>query len=154
MIVITVARKPLEGSVATNVQRWGTGALNIDACRVGSEPITVNRWDDGSKPFGGGAGHSYHPETFTGRWPANLILSHAPGCGVDCEGDCPVPEMSHQGALVGAHSAGSQRAPQYGLSQHPDWLFNGFGANARVGDTGSVARFFKQVSDSHANVRI
>ena len=146
MIVITVARKPLEGSVASNVQRWGTGGLNVDGCRVGSEPITVNRWDDGSKPFGGGAGHPYHPETFTGRWPANLILSHAPGCGVDCGEGCPVPEMGHQGELVGAHAAGGQKAPLYGQGQAADWLFCDFaGGAARIGDSGSVARFFKQV---------
>jgi DNA modification methylase len=34
---IVVARKPLQGTVAANVQEWGTGALNIDATRVGSE---------------------------------------------------------------------------------------------------------------------
>ncbi|MGQ7907918.1 DNA methyltransferase [Burkholderia sp. BC1] len=31
---ICVARKPIVGNVETNVLRWGTGALNIDACRV------------------------------------------------------------------------------------------------------------------------
>lgn len=44
---IVVARKPLQGTVADNVQAWGVGALNIDGCRVGG--------DDG-------------------RWPANIIL--------------------------------------------------------------------------------
>ena len=32
---IIVARKPLDGTVADNVERWGTGAINIDACRIG-----------------------------------------------------------------------------------------------------------------------
>jgi hypothetical protein len=44
---IILARKPLSGSVAENVARHGTGALNIDATRIG------------------------------GRWPANLLLSDA-----------------------------------------------------------------------------
>jgi site-specific DNA-methyltransferase (adenine-specific) len=35
MIVITVARKPLEGTVAGNVQEYGVGGLNIDATRIG-----------------------------------------------------------------------------------------------------------------------
>jgi|DEB0MinimDraft_3_1074331.scaffolds.fasta_scaffold07060_2 DNA modification methylase len=43
---ITVARKPLIGTVAANVQQFGTGAINVDGCRVGS---------------------------VSGRWPANLI---------------------------------------------------------------------------------
>ena len=51
---ITVARKPLEGTVAENVQKWGTGALNVDGCRVETD-----------QP---------HPcATMQGRWPANLI---------------------------------------------------------------------------------
>lgn len=45
---ITVARKPLIGTVAKNVLAHGTGALNIDGCRVG----------------GGDS---------LGRWPANII---------------------------------------------------------------------------------
>lgn len=44
---IVVARKPLQGTVADNVQAWGVGALNIDGCRVGGD---------------------------AGRWPANIIL--------------------------------------------------------------------------------
>lgn len=31
----TLARKPLDGTVAENVLKWGTGALNIDGCRYG-----------------------------------------------------------------------------------------------------------------------
>ena len=31
---IIMARKPLAGTVAENVERWGTGALNIDGCRI------------------------------------------------------------------------------------------------------------------------
>jgi site-specific DNA-methyltransferase (adenine-specific) len=34
---IIVARKPLIGTVAENVERWGTGAINIDGCRIGNE---------------------------------------------------------------------------------------------------------------------
>jgi DNA methylase len=42
-----VARKPLDGTVAANVLEWGTGALNVDGCRVGTQdnlgrPTTSN----------------------------------------------------------------------------------------------------------------
>jgi DNA modification methylase len=70
---ITVARKPLEGTVALNVLRYGTGALNVGECRVGTEEVKINTWDDGAKPFGGGAGHTYTGRTVIGRWPANFI---------------------------------------------------------------------------------
>ena len=35
---IILARKPLDGTVAANVQKWGTGAVNVDGCRVEVEP--------------------------------------------------------------------------------------------------------------------
>lgn len=75
---ITVARKPLVGTVAENVLQYGTGAMNIDGCRVGSEstrrPV--------GKPLNGGAYGSDRNDRETldaiggsdsGRWPANLI---------------------------------------------------------------------------------
>jgi site-specific DNA-methyltransferase (adenine-specific) len=70
---IIVARKPLVGTVAENVLKHGTGAMNIDGCRVGTEQVTINTFDDGMKPFGNGAGHAYSSKTVTGRFPANLI---------------------------------------------------------------------------------
>lgn len=74
---ITVARKPLEGTVAENVQQWGTGALNVDGCRVETNdgrnrarpPRTAN------KILGGGKGTNLtaSEHNAAGRWPANLI---------------------------------------------------------------------------------
>ena len=84
---ICVARKPLsEKSVALNVLKWGTGGINIDGCRVGTEIITGryagnkdtgftqddNRTDDSKGMF---AGKTETPEyTTEGRFPANIIL--------------------------------------------------------------------------------
>jgi len=74
---IVLARKPLsEGTVAANVLRWRTGALNIDACRIGTEGGTAK----GSKPQGAGNGiygAGLHGaceivELNAGRWPANV----------------------------------------------------------------------------------
>jgi site-specific DNA-methyltransferase (adenine-specific) len=70
---ITMARKPLSGTVAETVLQHGTGAINVDGCRVGTEAVTINTWNDGAKPFGGGAGHEYTGRTVQGRWPANII---------------------------------------------------------------------------------
>ena len=74
---ITVARKPLVGTVAENVLAHGTGALNIDGCRVAGEPVPV------FDTVGGRKFEQTHtqPERRTqqvgtsdaGRWPANLI---------------------------------------------------------------------------------
>jgi DNA modification methylase len=57
---VLLARVPLTGTTTRNLQAWGTGALNIEACRV------------------------------NGYWPAHLILSHTPGCTeARCAGECP-----------------------------------------------------------------
>lgn len=79
---ITVARKPLTGTVASNVLEWGTGAINVDGCRVGTEGggTHCDRRDNSGKCVGhDNAGKSTSGETFHGsdtdggRWPANLI---------------------------------------------------------------------------------
>jgi DNA modification methylase/transcriptional regulator with XRE-family HTH domain len=66
---IIVARKPLVGTVADTVLAYGTGALNVSACRGGR-----------------------------GRWPTNLVFSHLPDCvdGGPCRDTCPVAELDRQ----------------------------------------------------------
>src|SRR5690625_209822 len=73
---VVVARKPMATTVAANVLEHGTGALNIDACRIGTTE------DIGSRPaptkaagwgMGGDGKHGWTPST-SGRWPANVIL--------------------------------------------------------------------------------
>jgi len=77
---ITMARKPLAGTVAANVLEHGTGALNVDGCRVGTSknvPASVSKKapancygkyaEAGETPGVGG----HDPNL--GRWPANLI---------------------------------------------------------------------------------
>lgn len=73
---ICVARKPLIGTVAANVLHWGTGALNIDACRVAGEvPLFAHKGQPAANCFSDGLhGSSRTGEVSdTGRWPANLI---------------------------------------------------------------------------------
>ena len=70
---ITVARKPLIGTVANNVTTWGTGAINVDGGRVGSESTqrTSNAETNGD---GWGMGTNAHTNgSASGRFPANLI---------------------------------------------------------------------------------
>lgn len=71
---ITVARKPFKGTVAANVLEHGTGALNIDECRINCDDSlvrpSVSR--DNRVAYGKGLGAGVQIEPF-GRWPANLI---------------------------------------------------------------------------------
>jgi site-specific DNA-methyltransferase (adenine-specific) len=76
---ITVARKPLAGTVAANVLEHGTGALNIDGCRVGAplgRPLIQPNHCPGFGDVGKSGGSKNAGATTEGRWPANLILTY------------------------------------------------------------------------------
>lgn len=107
---ICVARKPLAGTVAANVLAHGTGGLNIDGCRVGSE----SRYNApaGNKPGGNsynmsaiGMPDDAEGSTVTGRWPANLVHD-----GSD-EVLATFPDAKgQQGALTGSEPSGKMGA--------------------------------------------
>lgn len=75
-----LARKPLIGTVAVNVLEHGTGALNIDACRVGADIVGWGggerkgggTWNEGTCGLRGGEARPVE-----GRWPANVIHDDA-----------------------------------------------------------------------------
>ncbi len=76
---ITLARKPFAGTVANNVLEHGTGAINVDGCRVGRDSTDVSGWaTSGSKASsnrsmsGGNYARNPKPDA-PGRWPANLV---------------------------------------------------------------------------------
>lgn len=80
---ICLARKPLVGTVAENVLKHGTGALNIDGCRVpmGDEydPTKVQRQQSNRQTWEGGVNSGFAEDhvqsTYNaqGRWPANIV---------------------------------------------------------------------------------
>ena len=90
MRTIHVLRKPCsEGTVAANVLRHGTGAINVDGCRVSTSDVvqTHSRSPEASakvnRPVYGEYGSletHQTPGQALGRWPANVILQHLDGC--------------------------------------------------------------------------
>lgn len=132
---ITVARKPFAQTVAANVLQWGTGALNIDGCRVdagGEQPKgsgcrgVDSSWDRQDKGmFDAGRAHGGNVTPPAGRWPANLILSDCP----EVVAGFPVTGKSTGGGKSNGDKFGGGYAPS--------------GDDAiGFGDTGSAARFF------------
>lgn len=88
---ICLARKPLsEPSVAQNMLRWGTGALNIGACRIpfadaADEGESKRKNQHGAFENGQRRNHIYQADNrdredydAAGRWPANLIHDGSP----------------------------------------------------------------------------
>jgi len=76
---IIVARKPLVGTVAENVLAHGTGAINVDGCRVEGVPPSVPqprlRPDgvDRGHALGAAVGRNGEMSQASGRWPSNLV---------------------------------------------------------------------------------
>jgi len=136
---VCLARKPLsEKSIAANVLKWGTGAINVDGCRVdfasdadrwkpehhrqGSKPQPMD-WGKDAKRFEGTA-----PQ---GRWPANLVtdgsdevLAGFPAARSSCNANESKSAEGRDTAIFG--NAKSHAIP---------------GVNT-FSDSGSAARFF------------
>jgi DNA modification methylase len=102
---IILARKPLIGTVASNVQQHGTGALNIDGCRIEAtaEDVALQRARTGGEmgvratPGVYDGGHVRTPAgNPSGRWPANVVLDQDSAAmldeqsGADCGAFAPV----------------------------------------------------------------
>lgn len=102
MIVIHLARKPMpkgQSTVRTALD-CGAGGLNIDACRVGvSRPGTragnFNSWRVLEGREDRCTTMNADERTSVGRWPANVILEHLPGCR--CEGTREAKTTSSSG---------------------------------------------------------
>lgn len=129
---ITVARKPLAGTVVANVLAHGTGVINIDGCRVPTVESTVreNRAEMGR--HGGNLAGAYTTGSQKGRFPANLIHD-----GSD-EVVALFPQSNgQQGAVRGTEPSrtGDENTNCYG-EYGPRTPF------APRNDGGSAARFF------------
>ena len=71
---ICLARKPIEGTVADNVLKWGVGGLNIDGCRVEhEEDLSVERLPKNLDTNEQGWGFKSVSRDNKGRFPANLM---------------------------------------------------------------------------------
>lgn len=104
---IAVGRKPLDRTVAGNVLQHGTGALNIDACRVEAGQdyrdkcasvvgLDSNRNGATLGSWTGARQDSAHD---AGRWPTNIVFTHL----ADCEliGERIIPGDSRAGQEAG-----------------------------------------------------
>jgi len=89
---IVVARKPLTGTVAANVLAHGTGALNVDGCRIGYESDGDLALTQTKNP--GRSGETFTSDTYgadrpqqsvnpAGRWPSNVVLDPAAAAEID-----------------------------------------------------------------------
>jgi site-specific DNA-methyltransferase (adenine-specific) len=95
---VVVARRPLIGTVAANVLEHGTGALNIDGCRIGRDPDDVSGWassGSGSSENRAMSGPNFardpKPDA-SGRWPANIALDATAAAMLDQQSGVAQPK--------------------------------------------------------------
>ena len=140
---IVVARKPLIGTVAENVLAHGTGAINVDACRIESEKPTGwagagaggNTWNESNN----GLGKDGAPRPVNGRFPANVIHD-----GSD-EVIAAFPGEAGAAAPVRGTEASASTKNAYGdFARVPGTFHN---------DSGSAARFFYSAKATAAERR-
>ncbi len=131
---VILAMKPLDGSFANNARKWGVAGLNIDGCRIGQDSITINRWEDGCKPFGGGAGHSYAATRSEGRFPANVMLDEEAARLLDLQS--PISKG-------GKYRKSGERDRHHKGNIYGDGIGGrGYNAPDCYGDAGGASRFF------------
>ena len=124
---IVVARKPLsEKTIAKNVLEWGTGGINIDGCRVGTEEIQSRGGIvSGANNFVGGKNIKREPTINQGRFPANFIH----------DGSDEVV-----GLFPNSNGQGKHKKADYNANQ--PITMGGGQVNTSYTDKGSAARFF------------
>lgn len=156
---IIVARKPLAGTVAANVQAHGCGALNIDATRVAGAVPQVTQGVTRAAATGEaiyGSGRDMRTEVMQstphdlGRWPSNVIFSHVPlldasgevvgdACSAGCVDGCPVAELDRQSGVLtsGRVDCSKIKAKNKIYNTIPDR-----GSKVYEASTGGASRFF------------
>ena len=163
---IILAQKPFKGTIINNVIEHGVGVVNIDACRIShNEPVktTQRKGRDSAGVFDSDAcGYDNSKNTMasaspTGRFPANVLLSHHLSCVrlgeksiKNNSGSVSGNEPSHAGD-ENAHCYGEYQripTPKYGDDKGyeivEDWVCEpncpiGI-MNAQSGDTSSTRR--------------
>lgn len=151
---ICMARKPLDGTNAQNLAKWGVGCLNIDGCRVEAEanrswrqPGAIGVSLSGS--VDGSLRNEIEDRSHLGRWPANLIhdgsdevidaFPHAPGQIADASTNSEPRKNQNvygemrRGRAASEPSHDSDNEGAVGFKMKP---------GARRADSGSAARFF------------
>lgn len=157
-----LARKPFNGNVASNVLEHGTGAINVDGCRIDISKDDVNlrinaknhNWNQDKSDFGLHKEKSHRANgdlgfhDTKGRFPSNVILSHSLDCGASCVEGCPVRELDEQSGKL--RSGNNCTRTKTGSFLDHGGLGSAGNLQITYGDFGGASRFFYQAKPSKA----
>ena len=133
---VTLARKPLTGTVAANVLEHGTGALNIDGCRVSLNGESAPRGSGAGSSasiysqVSGSGGNGGNTTPSAGRWPANVALDESQAAELDRQSGTRT--SGQPGTRRRAHSTTSMTGTLGELGR----------VETGYGDSGGASRFF------------
>jgi len=133
---ITVARKPFKGTVANNVLKWGTGGINIDGCRVGTDDKIADTTNQNIKNNAYNGDNSkrerdtIYKQNPQGRFPANLIH----------DGSDEVVGLFPTSSTTGKRTTQSQSKNKKQGDSQVGW--HEYRSENEYNDSGSAARFF------------
>lgn len=137
---IVVARKPLDGTVAHNMLHHGTGALNIDACRVA--PTGESRDRDGEATAEtryttrGGTNFAATPGVRggspKGRWPSNVVLDEGAAASLD----------EQSGILTSGAVAPGGYKGEYNANVYGTYAYSSLREETVYADSGGASRFY------------
>lgn len=144
---IILARKSLEGTVAANVLKYGTGGLNIDGCRIPTSALDAKAMERANTPGSGRMKAGGSPiGTFVrssatgaldpqkGRWPANVILDEEAGRLLDAQ----TGKFGRSGIAVQRNGGGQKIGDGRTYAGSKGLVREDVG----YGDVGGVSRFF------------
>jgi len=144
---IVVARKPLgEKTVAANVLKHGTGALNIDGSRIGMTDADLTQSANNWKPKGYESKENIYDigvevistvQNTAGRWPANVILDESQAAELDRQSGVS-SSTSSSGHKRSGNVVGDERsAKAAGIYGDDAWI-----VGSLHNDSGGASRFF------------
>ena len=169
MELICMARKPLsEKTIAANVKKWGTGALNIDASRVPyedeksrsvqrkeayqtAESKDANRLSPYAVQHGaqldGPARLEISDGEHAGRWPANVAHDGSE----EVEAGMPITKPGH--SVYGEKFTQPEGIASPGGAENPDNKKGWNEGYAHLEGAGSASRYFKQADFTETEKR-
>lgn len=125
MRIITLLRKPLDGTIAENLLRHRCGALNIKATRIETtDDGYFKNWDRHQSENQGIITEGWKPVDLReyaptgGRWPANLVLVHRDGCGELLHKECACVTLDSMSADADPICVVNDEIPTSRLASH------------------------------------
>jgi site-specific DNA-methyltransferase (adenine-specific) len=133
---IILVRKPLIGTVAANVLAHGTGAINVDGCRIGTTRPGMAVVSDGEpRTFLRSEGRAVVGTVVEGRWPANVCLDEEAAAMLDEQSG----ERMHSAGAAREGPVEPRSSELHPTSYAPRKTTEGM---FRLGDSGGASRFF------------